>query len=78
MVCAAYGKGKKVLEPRTIPTATRGVSATQPSAGRALGEAITALHCGEPVLIRDQQVGALAVAAELVTGGNPSRSGVQA
>jgi amidase len=56
-----------MLEPRTIPTATGGVSTVQPSAGRALGEAITALRRGEPVLIRDHRVGALAVAAEFVT-----------
>jgi GTP cyclohydrolase II len=62
-----------VLEHRTIPAATGGVSTTQPSAGRALGEAITALRRGEPVLIRDHQVGALAIAAELVTEENLHR-----
>ena len=62
-----------MLEARTIPTATRGVSTAQPSAGRALGEAITALRRGEPVLIRDHRVGALAVAAEFVTEGTLHR-----
>jgi hypothetical protein len=62
-----------VLEPRTIPTAIGGVSTAQASAGRALGEAITALRRGEPVLIRDHQGGALAVAAELVTEENLRR-----
>jgi GTP cyclohydrolase II len=62
-----------VLEHRTIPAAAGGVSTAQPSAGRALGEAITALRRGEPVLIRDRQVGALAVAAELVTEENLHR-----
>lgn len=70
------GKEKTVLEPRTIPTAAGGdVSTAQPSAGRALGEAITALRRGEPVLIRDRQIGALAVAAELVTEENLHRLG---
>ncbi len=63
-----------MLEPRTIPTATGAVSTAQPSTGRALGEAITALRRGEPVLIRDHHVGALAVAAELVTEENLHRS----
>jgi GTP cyclohydrolase II len=62
-----------MLEPRTIPTATGGVSTVQPSAGRALGEAITALRRGEPVLIRDHRVGALVVAAEFVTEGTLHR-----
>lgn len=62
-----------MLEPRTIPTATGAVSTAQPSTGRALGEAITALRRGEPVLIRDHHVGALAVAAELVTEENLHR-----
>src|SRR6516164_4974306 len=62
-----------MLEARTIPTATGGVSTAQPSAGRALGEAITALRRGEPVLIRDHRVGALAVAAEFVTEGTLHR-----
>ncbi|HJU17543.1 MAG TPA: GTP cyclohydrolase II RibA [Stellaceae bacterium] len=62
-----------MLEHRTIPAVTGGVSTAQPSAGRALGEAVTALRRGEPVLIRDHQVGALAVAAELVTEENLHR-----
>ena len=62
-----------MLEPRTIPTATGAVSTAQPSTGRALGEAITALRRGEPALIRDYHVGALAVAAELATEENLHR-----
>ena len=41
--------------------------------GHALGEAITALRRGEPVLIPDYQGGALAVAGELVTKENLRR-----
>lgn len=63
-------------EPRTIPTAAGGDASTaRPSAGRALGEAITALRRGEPVLICDHQIGALAVAAELATEENLHRLG---
>src|SRR6516164_10736256 len=54
------GKEKKVLESRTP---------AQPS----LGEAITALRRGEPVLIRDDEINVLAVAAELVTEENLQR-----
>jgi GTP cyclohydrolase II len=65
-----------VPEPGTIPAAAGGnVSTVRPSAGRALGEAITALRRGEPVLIRDHQIGALATAAELVTEENLRRLG---
>ena len=62
-----------MLEHWTIPAVTGGVSTAQPSAGRALGKAITALRRGEPVLISDHQVGALAVAAELVSEENLHR-----
>ena len=62
-----------MLETSNYPTATGGVSTAQPSAGHALGEAITALRRGEPVLIRDHRVGALAVAAEFVTEGTLHR-----
>ena len=47
--------------------------APRPSTGRALGEAITALRRGEPVLIRDDEISVLAVAAELVTEENLRR-----
>ena len=67
------GKENKNARGSTIPTATGGVSTVQPSAGRAIGEAITALRRGEPVLIRDHRVGALAVAAEFVTEGTLHR-----
>jgi GTP cyclohydrolase II len=51
-------------------TAPGDVSASETAAGRSLGEAITALRRGEPVLIRDAQISVLAVAAELVTEEN--------
>jgi GTP cyclohydrolase II len=56
---------------RPIPTALgQDFSAARLSAGRALGEAITALRRGEPVLIRDSEISVLAVAAEMVTEQN--------
>jgi GTP cyclohydrolase II len=54
------GKEKRVLESKTP---------AQPS----LGEAITALRRGEPVLIRDDEINVLAVAAELATEENLQR-----
>ena len=39
----------------------------------ALGEAVTALRRGEPVLIRDDEISVLAVAAELATDENLRR-----
>jgi GTP cyclohydrolase II len=68
------GKEKSVLESGTLPKATLGDnSPTRSSASWALGEAITALRRGEPVLIRDDQISVLAVAAELVTDENLQR-----
>ncbi len=60
-------------ESRTIPAADDGSPAAPPDTGRALGQAITALRRGEPVLIRDDQISVLAVAAELVTEENLRR-----
>src|SRR5260370_6570513 len=54
------GKEKRVLESRTP---------AQPF----LGEAITALRRGEPVLIRDDEINVLAVAAELASEENVER-----
>src|SRR5260370_25311593 len=54
------GKEKRVLESRTR---------AQPF----LGEAITALRRGEPVLIRDDEINVLAVAAELASEENVER-----
>src|SRR5438132_9610645 len=54
------GKEKRVLQSRTP---------AQPS----LGEAITALRRGEPVLIRDDEISVLSVAAELATEENLQR-----
>jgi GTP cyclohydrolase II len=48
-------------------------SMTQPATGRALSEAITAVRRGEPVLIHDDEITVLAVAAELVTEENLRR-----
>ena len=54
-------------------TAKPGLSAPRPSTGRALGEAVTALRRGEPVLIRDDGISVFAIAAELVTEQNLAR-----
>jgi GTP cyclohydrolase II len=68
------GKEDTVPESRTLAEAAPGdEEASQPSAGRTLGEAITALRRGEPVLIRDDEISVLAVAAELVTEENLQR-----
>ena len=56
------GEQKRVLESGTLPTAY--------GDGPTLGDAITALRRGEPVLIRDDEISVLAVAAELVTEEN--------
>jgi GTP cyclohydrolase II len=52
---------------RTLATARDEVEEAQRAAGRSLGAAITALRRGEPVLIRDDEISVLAVAAELVS-----------
>ena len=60
-----------MLKSRTTPTAMRGgISASHPDADNALGQAITALRRGEPVLICDNEISVLAVAAELATEEN--------
>jgi GTP cyclohydrolase II len=67
-------KEAKVPQSTIPPRPVRGdVSAQQSGAGRALGEAITALRRGEPVLIRDDEISVLAVAAELATDENLRR-----
>src|SRR6516162_6643287 len=64
-------KEKRVLGSKTVEKARPDdLSQQQQSAGRALGEAITALRRGEPVLIRDDRISVLAVAAELATEEN--------
>ena len=60
-------------EPKTVATTRSGSAGSQPSTGRSLGEAIAAFRRGEPVLIRDDQISVLAVAAELVTEDNLHR-----
>jgi len=62
-----------VPEPRTVATAQGDTPGAQPTTGRSLGEAIAALRRGEPVLIRDEEISVLAVAAELVTEDNLHR-----
>jgi len=63
-----------MLKSRTIPTAMCGsISTSHPDAGNGLGQAITALRRGEPVLIRDNEISVLAVAAELATEENLRR-----
>ena len=47
--------------------ANNGATAPAMPAGHSLGEAITALRRGDPVLIRDDRLSVLAVAAELVS-----------
>ena len=55
-------------ENRTVANAASGEgSALQADTGHALANAVTALRRGEPVLIRDNQISVLAVAAELAT-----------
>jgi len=62
------GKEKTVLESRIAAKAARSdAEASQPDIGTTLGEAISALRRGEPVLIRDDEISVLAVAAELAT-----------
>jgi len=57
-----------VAKPNTVPTASRGEAANvRADSGRALGAAIMALRRGEPVLIREQETGVLALAAELAS-----------
>jgi GTP cyclohydrolase II len=57
-----------VRENKTVANAAPGKSsASQTDAGPALANAVTALRRGEPVLIRDNQISVLAVAAELAT-----------
>jgi len=57
-----------VRENRIVANAALGKgSVLQADAGHALANAVTALRRGEPVLIRDNQISVLAVAAELAT-----------
>jgi GTP cyclohydrolase II len=57
-----------VRENRTVANAAPGKGlASQTDAGPAVANAVTALRRGEPVLIRDNQISVLAVAAELAT-----------
>src|SRR5438309_744192 len=65
------GKEGRMLKSRTNPAAMRGgISTSHFGAGNALGQAITALRRGEPVLIRDDEISVFAFAAELVTEEN--------
>src|SRR5271169_2616937 len=62
-------KEKRVPRPNSLAAASSGVT----TAPASLGEAITALRRGEPVLIRDDLISVLAVAAELVNEENLRR-----
>ena len=50
-----------------VATVRSETAEAQPNSGRSLGEAVAALRRGEPVLIRDDQISVLAIAAELVS-----------
>jgi GTP cyclohydrolase II len=64
-------KETRVPQLRTVARTARGsLSASRVDPGQALGEAITALRRGDPVLIRDDTISVLAIAAELVTEQN--------
>ncbi|MBO0739669.1 MAG: GTP cyclohydrolase II [Alphaproteobacteria bacterium] len=56
-----------------IRTAAKAVLGEDPVPKRGLGEAITALRRGEPVLIRDSEINVLALAAELLSDDNLQR-----
>jgi GTP cyclohydrolase II len=68
-------RGKEATMPglRVVAKARGETSARRDDASRPLGEAITALRRGEPVLIRDDRISVLAIAAELVTEENLRR-----
>ena len=60
-------------ETRTAVPGRGDLPGARPRIGRSLGEAITALRRGEPVLIRDDLISVLVVAAELVSQENLRR-----
>src|SRR5271165_7499402 len=67
------GKEKRVPKSRVAASAHGDIAQARPRNRRSLGEAITALRRGDPVLIRDDLISVLAVAAELVTEENLQR-----
>jgi GTP cyclohydrolase II len=67
------GKEKRVPETRTSAPGRGDIAEARPRTGRSLGEAITGLRRGDPVLIRDDLISVLAVAAELVSEENLRR-----
>ena len=68
------GMEKRVPDLRILSAAAPGGgAAAQSDAGLDLGRAITALRRGEPVLIRDERLSVLVIAAELVTEENLRR-----
>src|SRR5438105_14041690 len=69
----AFGKEIAVPQSRTVAIPRSDLAGTQPNTGRSLGQAIAAFRRGEPVLIRDDQISVLAIAAELVTEDNLHR-----
>jgi GTP cyclohydrolase II len=67
-------RGDRVPEFTTISTSAQKIAPrARPSAGEDLAAAITALRRGEPVLICDDRLNVLAMAAELVTEENLRR-----
>jgi GTP cyclohydrolase II len=62
-----------VPQSRTIATTGSAIAGLPASPDRSLGKAIATLRRGEPVLIRDDQISVLAIAAELVTEDNLHR-----
>src|SRR5271167_3185355 len=67
------GKEKRVPKSRVAASAHGDIAEARPRTGRSLGEAITGLRRGDPVLIRDDLISVLAVAAELVSEENLAR-----
>src|SRR5437660_10092821 len=64
------GRRWNVPKFRIVSPARSEIARTEPRPGPSLGEAVAALRRGEPVLIRDDQISVLAIAAELVTEDN--------
>jgi GTP cyclohydrolase II len=63
---------EQVPDHNAMPMTLDGLAAPVASA-RSLGEAVTALRRGEPVLIRDYEISVLTIAAELATEDNLAR-----
>jgi GTP cyclohydrolase II len=66
-------KSHRVPDRETMPMPHDESASQPPAAARALGAAITALRRGEPVLVRDDDINVLTIAAELATEENLRR-----